>query len=280
MTDEDLRSLVEDLHVRIGELEDELQKEREEKRELENRVEKLENELDPDGFLKSMLFDLEELVTGEMGTEAAGRFFDADDNADDLLDYVEGVEDRVHDIERGEVDPGEVVAESGKGPDPEDLLPIHQIYNTVTSVEHHQHDVSARKELAGRVFPHFADYAFSNEGKLVLKSTKVKDILEREVATPELAKRLDVENPNPNTVREVMKWMGEFGDGVLTFDTESGKQNQVVAEREDWVEYTEDVMGRRQQPTGDQDDVGAEVEEEVAQLDEATLAVATDGGGW
>ena len=147
---------------------------------------------------------------------------------------------RVSDIERGEVDPGEVVANSRAGVDPSDLLPLHNIYLSAQNLEPSEHDLSKNQEIAARLFPYLGQYAYSNEGKMVLPSTKVKDILEREIATAELAKRLDVEDPNANTIRRAMKFVGKFGKEMMEFD-DSEKTNRIVIDRDAWIEYTEEI---------------------------------------
>ncbi|WP_255171260.1 hypothetical protein [Natrononativus amylolyticus] len=149
------------------------------------------------------------------------------------------IEDRVHDIEVGEIDPGELIAESG-GTDLEELLPIHQKYLTVQHVPREQHRLYARQELAARLFPHFEQYAHTNEGRMVLTSNDVRKIIDREIYSPELAKHLDVDSPNNNTIRESMKWIGTFGADLLEFNDEP-KQNRIVADRDDWLAYTRRV---------------------------------------
>ena len=153
---------------------------------------------------------------------------------------VKDLEGRVEDIEKGEVDPGEVVANSSAGVDPSDLLPLHNMYLSAQNLDADEHDLSKNQEIAARLFPYLGQYAYTNEGRMFLPSTKVKDILEREIATPELCKRLDVEDPNANTVRRAMKFVGKFGKDMMEFD-DSEKTNRIVIDREAWKEYTKEV---------------------------------------
>ncbi|MDG5821666.1 hypothetical protein [Natronococcus sp. A-GB7] len=153
---------------------------------------------------------------------------------------VKQLEGRITNIERGEVDPGEIVANAGTDVDPSDLLPLHNAYLSVQNLHPSEHNLSENQEIAARLFPYLGQYAHSNSRKLVLPSTKIKDILEREIATPKLSRRLDVKNPNTNTIRRVMKFVGEFGSEIMEFD-DSAKTNRLLIDRGAWVEYTQEV---------------------------------------
>lgn len=205
---------------------------------------------------------------------------------------VKDLKGRVSDIERGEVDPGEVVANSNAGVDPSDLLPLHNMYLSAQNLEPDEHDLSPNQEIAARLFPYLGQYAYSNEGRMMLPSTKVRDILEREIATPELSTRLDVENPNPNTVRRAMQFVGQFGKDLMEYDDDD-KTNKIVIDRNGWVEYTQeisDVVDSNDSTVNTADDaVKAEntaeegVGEAEKELDRLTQTsdygvVSTDGG--
>lgn len=153
---------------------------------------------------------------------------------------VKQLEGRITDIERGEVDPGELVANAGADVDPSDLIPLHNAYLSAQNLHPSEHNLSENQEIAARLFPYLGQYAHSNSRKLVLPSTKIKDILEREIATPKLSRRLDVKNPNTNTIRRVMKFVEEFGNDIMEFDN-STKTNRLVIDRDAWVEYTQEV---------------------------------------
>ncbi|WP_135823063.1 hypothetical protein [Halostella litorea] len=232
-----LAAVVEDLQEQVEGLATELAEER-------KRREQAEDERDA---LRERVADLEERPAVEMrgDKKEIGNIWIGGLPMGNMVTNrkreVKELDDRVYDIEIGEIDPGEVVAEAGKGPDPGDLLPIHQMYNTVTELDASDHGVPKRKELAARVFPYFDDYAYSNEGRLVLPSTKVKDIIERELPTRRLKDRLDIVEPHNETVKQVMRWIAEYSDGIIEFDTDE-KTNRLVGDRDRWIEYTNDVM--------------------------------------
>lgn len=77
----------------------------------------------------------------------------------------------------------------------------------------------------------------------MLTSPKVRDIIERKVATPELARRLtEVENPSRETVKRVMKCIDRFGKDLfeMQWAKHTGRTtNEIVINREAWLDYTE-----------------------------------------
>lgn len=232
---------------RVGELEETVE-------QKEERIDELETGLT---IAKETVFELEDAVTGDHGSWKAQKM------AEDSHCVLE----RIGDIERGEVDPGEVVANSNAGVDHSDLLPLHNMYLSAQNQEPGTHGLTNNQEIAARLFPFIGQYAFSNEGQMVLPSTKVADILEREIATPELAQRLDVENPNTNTIRRAMKFVGKFGKDMMEFD-DSEKTNRILIDRDAWTEYTKKVTGMA---SGDYD--GVNTDGESPEADETT-----DGG--
>ncbi len=205
---------------RVEELEEKVE-------EKDERIDELERGLD---IAMETVFELEDAVTGDYGSYHAQQ--EAEDGKCIL--------GRVEDIERGEIDPGEVVANSNAGVDPSDLLPLHNMYLSAQNLEPEEHDLSPNQEIAARLFPYLDEYGFSNEGRIVLPSTKVKDIIDREIATPELAQRLDVDDPNANTIRRAMNFVGKFGKDMMEFDTDQ-KTNRIVIEREEWIDYTKEI---------------------------------------
>ncbi|MFD1527493.1 MULTISPECIES: hypothetical protein [Halobacteriales] len=260
------------LAARVGELEKELQQERQARQYLTRALAELEVSL--------------ETETQKIRNKYDRRTFN---NKEDVFE----LEERVEKIERGEVDPGEVVANSNAGVDPSDLLPLHNMYLSAQNLEPDEHDLSKNQEIAARLFPYLGQYAYSNEGKMMLPSTKVKDILEREIATPELAQRLDVENPNANTIRRAMKFVGKFGKDMMEFD-DSEKTNRIVIDRNAWVAYTKEIADVASESddstvnTADDavnaenaaEDGGDEVAQEFDRLESASDygVVSTDGG--
>lgn len=253
------REEFERLAEQVEDLEEEKEQLRDENEQLRERVDELEEQ--PEVELRSDDPDAPEPYDIWIGGLPLGKGLkNRKESVKELKDHVFEIDDRVHDIEVGEVDPGQIVAES-PGPAIEDLLPIHQNYLTTKHVDPGQHGLSENQEIAARIFPHFADAADPTGGTMTLKSGKVRDIIEREIATPELAKRLDVRNPNQNTVRRAMDFLGKFGGDLIEFKTDQ-KVNRLEADYDDWVEYEHGVM--EQASSGDQSGTSAEV--------------ATDGG--
>jgi signal peptidase I len=284
------RMTCDNIEERLAALENELTRERERRKQLEERVQELQTELDARPDLNMDGADVSSLtVNGFPLGQSLGNKLSKEDL--EFADAYLELESRIEAIERGEVDPGEVVANSG-GPEVEDLLPIHQMYLTVNNIDHDQHEVQQNQEIAARVFPYFDEMADPSGGRMTLKSGKVRQIIEREVSTTELAKRLDVEDPNPNTIRRAMKYLGDFGGDIIEFDT-SENYNKVVADKDAWLEYANEVVNgdkSHDEVAGDgsavdaqdTDDAANTVEDDWARLNEAEAArdqpARTDGG--
>jgi len=237
-----------DLEERVEDLEDELADERDRRRRAERAAAEAERELtervdgveDTADFNQRSIFNLEDTVTGTYDGGAASALLTDMSDGHGVVDALEAVEGRVEAIERGEIDPGEVVAESG-GPGVEELLPIHQNYLAVRHVDGNEHGLTQNQELAARVFPHWSEKADPSGGTLTLTSGQVRRIIETEIDTPEHRKRLDTENPNPNTIRRVMKFLGQFGGELIELNRDP-KTNRLEANRDDWVSYAETVV--------------------------------------
>jgi regulator of replication initiation timing len=216
--------------------------------ELEDRVEDLENERDElkqeNESLRERVNELEEQpeisMDGHDGKTLQIRNYPLGKVVTRHSERIDDVDDRLFDVERGAVDPGEVVAESG-GPSIEELLPIHQNYLTVRHVDAGDHGLTQNQELAARVFPHWSEKADPSGGTLTLTSGQVRRIIETEIDTPEHRKRLDTEDPNPNTIRRVMKFIGQFGGELIELNRDP-KTNRLEANRDDWVSYAETVV--------------------------------------
>ena len=138
----------------------------------------------------------------------------------------------------------------------QDLVPLHQYYTAATNLEPHEHDLTENQEIAARLFPFIAQYATPSGEEMHLKSPKVRDVIEREVATPELAKRLDVHDPNPNAVRRVMEFVGKFGKDLFEFAPASrgprnNTTNLIVVDREAWVAYADRLSDPGNDSDGD-----------------------------
>ena len=215
---DDVIEVVDKLEQRIDTLEDRLEQKNE-------RIEELESQVEIRGEQKHMEnVWIAGLPLGKM-----------------LTNRKQGekeLKERVRAIEMGEVDPGEIVANSAASIDPSELLPLHQMYLAATNVHHTEHDLSSNKELAAQMFPYLAKYAHTHEGTMKLPSTKVQEIIEREIynGDDELGKRLSIINPNPNKIRRAMEFAGQFGREIIKFD-DSEKTNYLHIDRDAWIEY-------------------------------------------
>jgi hypothetical protein len=90
-----------------------------------------------------------------------------------------------------------------------------------------------------------------------------KDVIEREIRTPELAKCLDVANPNRNTIKRVMEFVGRFGDDVIKFVPASTTdrrnfKNLIITNRGAWTDYTDRINDCRTGPTATQPGTGSQ----------------------
>lgn len=276
----DLESRMEDMRLeyesRIDELEDELQNERDRRRELEQELAEVKETVDS---TQNYLFDLDDSVFGEY---SMGFWSDGDSVVGDLED----LEDRVTKVERGEVDASEVVAQSS-GPEISELIPLHQNYLQATKLEPSDHDLKSNQEIAARSFPFLADQAMPRgDNKLVLKSPKVRDVIERKVYSPELAQRLpQVENPSRETVKRVMEFIDDFGKEM--FDMKWAKNtgrntNEIIIDRDKWLDYKDsltDTESREREGAVERDTDPAEEADEILDAISSGQRAVTDGGG-
>lgn len=211
-------------------------------RRLEERIDDLEEQL---AEKDERIEELESKVEFRGGGQAIENIWVCDrplgKAVENRKEKVKDLERRVENIERGKVDPSEVVANAASF-DPEKLLTIHRKYLEVKNTEPSEHGLSANKETAARLFPYITKYAYTNEGTMKLPSTKVREILVREVydGDDELGQRLKIVDPNPNKIKRVMRFVGEFGGDVMEFDT-SEKTNHIVIDRDAWMDYQETV---------------------------------------
>lgn len=147
--------------------------------------------------------------------------------------------ERVEDIEKGEVDPERVVIDLAAAEDVE-RIPLHQMYTVAREVDHHDHGLSNNQEIAARTFPHLAKYAHPHQGDLLLPSTKLRDVIDSEIKTPELKRRLDVDDPHFQTVKRVMEFIEQFSDGLVEIDKDAHPKTLVIDEQA-WSEYIDHV---------------------------------------
>jgi len=266
-----LETEIQGLEREVDTLERELEDERHRRQHTERALAHVDRELNADlEFLRTDVWDLEDVVYGELDGAAADVHVQ---NDGDVFTRLEHLETRVEEVAHGEVDAAELAAQQA-GPSVEDLTPLHQLYTTATSLEPYEHDLSSNQEIAARLFPHLAQYATPHGDELHLSSTKLRDVIERESATPELAKRLDVRHPNRNTVRRVMEFVGRFGKDFLEFAPSScserrNDRNLIIIDREAWREYTSQFS----------DDSDVESLTATASSGGGGQQVLTDGGG-
>jgi len=234
---------IQDLEERVEDLETELEEERRKRRCAERTLatvdRRLEDQLD---FLRTDVWDLEDIVFGDLDGAAADAHVR---NDGDVFTRLNKLETRVEEVAHGEVDAAELAAQQ-TGPSVEDLTPLHQLYTTATNLDAHQHDLTSNQEIAARLFPHLVQYATPHGDELHLSSNKLQDVIEREIATPELAKRLDVRHPNRNTIRRVMEFIGRFGKDLFEFapassDDRRNSTNIVIIDRDAWRDYAETI---------------------------------------
>ena len=217
---EDVRMELEDERERTDRLEDELEDERDRRRDLED-------ELASERRRRRRL----ERAVAENDQRARDWRDEHEVRHEAASNWNENIEDRVAALEDRAVDAEDVI-----DADPtEDLLPIQQLYNTVKNGG--ADSMNANQERAARVWPHFRDYSDPSNGTLTLTSTKVRDILERE---------LEIDRPNPNTVRRVMEFLERFSgadsdERIIRLD-DSTETNRLVCDREDWLEATGQMM--------------------------------------
>lgn len=150
---------------------------------------------------------------------------------------VEEIEERLEDLESGNAD---VVVRSETD---RDALPIE---NRIGRREAGDDSLTANEERATLVFGKFATFSDSWNNKMALDSDGVRTVLAEQTDK-------DKEDWNTNTVNRTMRKVAELtstaGEGernpkdesnLITFET-SGKRSKLVADREDWVAFVEEV---------------------------------------
>jgi len=231
---------VDTLESQVDELEADVDEERRKRwgaqRDLAELHRQLEDQFD---FLRTDVWDLEDIVFGDLDAATADAHVR---NDGDVFNRLNKLETRVEEVAHGQVNAAKLAAQQA-GPSVEDLTPLHQLCTTATNLEPHQHDLTSNQEIAAKLFLHLAQYATPHGDELHLSSSKLTDVIERELRTPELAKRLDVRRPNRNTVCRVMEFIGRFGKDLLEFAPASGDErrndrNLIIIDRDAWQDYT------------------------------------------
>lgn len=221
----------------VENLRDELKKEREARRAVERKLAAHSKQLQHDVEFEwdtGMIEDLSvRSTTGAefpLGTAVMKRA---------TKDRVQELEARVRKLEEGEVD---VVVRSEID---HDALPIER---AIALRQQGSSDLSANKERATLVFPEFGPESRSWSGKMRLDSDGVRRILDKK--TDKSAKAW-----NRNTIVRVMRWVAKlssdeepgdrdpYDDGNLIHMREGDKRLEIVADREEWIDWTREAAG-------------------------------------
>lgn len=249
------------LEEKVAELQEELQEERQRRRSAERALAEVERDTNEGiDLTRDLVWSLEDVVYGDVGTTKADFLVREEGH---VFDRLADVEKRVEEVARGEVDASELVSQSQRT-NVDDLIPLHQLYISATNLNPNEHDLTSNQEIAARLFPFIAQYATPKGDEKHLKSSKVKDVIEREIASPELAKRLDVERPNRNTIRRVMEFIGQFGKDFFEFAPASSgprnnRTNLVIVDREAWIEYADRLSEARNSSDDDTTTAGVDI---------------------
>lgn len=207
-----------DLLERIRDLERGLAATQRELEEKEERIEELESvvQTDPDDALEDVV----------IADNPIGKLIHKNNVRS------KGNQSRVHNLEHGEVDPSELVAQGDGVADLEDLLELHRDYVVATNVDPSEYSLSPNQEIAARLFPYLVKHGTPvGQSRRIVPSTKVRQLIVEEIASPELARRLDVEDPYRATIRRVMEKIDSAGADIFEFVPASeGKRDTGVIE--------------------------------------------------
>jgi hypothetical protein len=217
----------------------------EENRHLRDRVDELENEPsvefrgesaeDPDKT------EMEDLWVG--GLPIGFGIEERKEQAKELDERLWDVDERLSALERGELDPSDIIDLDGSTNDLE-------IQRATAARKSGNHSLSENEYRATFIWPKFHQHAQSSNGQLVLASWQVQNFLEEN----------DL-NTNPNTVRRVMKMLAKMTsekekderepddeDNLVTFSSGSS-ENTLRADKDEWLEFFEDQMDAAVQNT-------------------------------
>lgn len=196
---------------------------------LEDRIEDLEQQLEAEREARQILT---RTIAG-FERETAKWINQHEKRHDAASNWNENIEERIAKLEddAANIQPDHII---DAGPT-DAMIPIQQMYNACKNGA--GDSLRKNQRLAARVWPYYREYCDPTGGKLTLKSPKVVDILERELA---------IDNPNPNTVRRVMKFIAKFSGSdeesrFIDFNTDE-KVNKLVCDRDDWIEITGEMM--------------------------------------
>lgn len=189
-------------------------------------------------------------------------------------DRLDDHDDRVSALERGEIDASDIIDIDGN----ENQLPIQR---ATEARKNNTHDFGGNKYRATFVWPEFHERSIPSNGKLILQSPQVKNIL----------KANDIRSDN-NTVRRTMQFVAKLSKQIdsdqdeddVDFDpkdeenlihfNDSSSTNTLVADKEAWQEFFDEQTAA---VTGTQD--GSEPDEEATTADDATDNVDEDVDG-
>lgn len=239
----DLQSRVCDLETRLDDAEAEVGDLREANEELRAENERLREENED---LRERLADLDEYV------HDAVSFGDADGPEDATLQDVHlgnvpvgsilggaknlqsTFRERITDLEEGRSDP---VAEA----DPADTLPIQQ---TVRTYQSDCGTLKANQRRAAIVWENFFDYCTHTQGKFVLHSGRLRNILRIE----------EGRDPYGADVGRVIDYLTDLSNG-LVYEIERNRRRVLVIDEDEFRSFYEDLREKTRRPTGTPDAV-------------------------
>lgn len=228
---------------RLRRLENDLAAERQRRKELEaeneqlqERVDDLEDELEtrasvvaPSDEIQDIRVEAQDGTTLPLGLGITSKASQSD---------VEWLEEKVEKLLEGKAD---VVVRGGAE---EDALPIETVVAMLQADS--ADDLSANKRRAGLVFPAFGGRAEAWGQKMKLDSNQVRQVLEEKTGK-------SADAWNRNTVQRVMRRLAEltserekserdpFDEDNLIRVRKGEKRLQLVAERDEWQEFCDDV---------------------------------------
>lgn len=177
------------------------------------------------------------------------------------------VDDRLWDLERGEVDPAKLSAS-----DPNTVLPIQHKAAERDAGQLHESGNNANLYRATFVWKEFADRCDRDRGRLLLDSSQVKNILNKHDFPT-----------NRNTVRRVMEFVARYSNPGGPSDDPSSESNLVafkknrdsnvlVADYGEWVETMSEITDAVKDHASDRFDQLERSEHVISNNDESVKA--------
>lgn len=260
----DLESTVERALDRIGEQADQIDDLEEENEDLRETVEDLKNELDQRPELRMSENDDPEAHSAErvreimFGEYPLGRRIQSRASEEDLEridDQVDNLSERVEAVERGDHEDDARFSFSG-AISRSDLMPLHQKRLVVEHMDPDDHRLTENQERAAWAFDHLENRMHVLHGTGTINSNDMRKMFERDLFEdrPEVDDRLGVDNPEPNTIKRVMRFIGEFSDSMIDLKTDD-TLNRLEIDVAELREYREAVNRKAQRgPDGNEPD--------------------------